>query len=82
MSVEPLWISLRSDWLSVHMAAASCNGKSYSSAMLVAAFSSSHDEVIAAPRCCFVRKVVGLAGPFSVGPIPTPLFSVPAVAEP
>ncbi len=52
------------------------------SAMRMAAFSSSYDEVIAAPRCCFVRRVVGLAGSPFVTTIPAPPFSVPAVAEP
>ncbi len=82
VSAEPLWIALRSDWLSVQMAAAACDGRSPSSAMRMAAFSSSYDEVKAAPRCCFVRRVVGLAGSPSVTTNPAPSFSVPAVAEP
>ncbi len=52
MSAEPLWIALRSDWLSVHTAAASCVDKSHSSAMRMAAFSSSYVEVKAAPCYC------------------------------
>ncbi len=74
VSGEPLWIALRSDWLSVQMAAAAWDGKRHSSAMRMAAFSS--------PRCCFVMRVVGLAGSPSVTTIPTPPLSVPAVAEP
>ncbi len=54
------------------MAAAAFDGRSHYSAMRMAAFSSSYDEVIAAPRCCFVRRVVGLAGSPSVTTIPTP----------
>ncbi len=46
---EPLWVLLRSDWLSVQMAAVACDGKNHSSVMRMAAFSSSYDEVIAAP---------------------------------
>ncbi len=65
MSVEPLWIALRSDWLSMQMAA----------------FSLSYDEVIAAPRCWFVRRVVGLAGPPFFANIPAPSLSVPAGSE-
>ncbi len=82
MSAQPLRIALRSDWLSVQMAAAACDGRSHSSAMHMAAFSSSYDEVKAALRCCFVRRVVGLAGSPSVATIPARPFSVPAVAEP
>ncbi len=82
VSAEPLWTALRSDWLSVQMAAAASDGESHSSAMRMTAFSSPYDEVIAAPRCCFVRRVVGLAGSPSVTTIPAPPFSVPAVAEP
>ncbi len=68
--------------LSVQMAAAACDGRSHSSAMSMATFSSSYDEVVAAPRCCFVKKVVGLAGSPSVTTIPMPPRSVPAAAEP
>ncbi len=40
------------------------------------------EGVIAVPRSCFVRKVVGFAGsPFDTT-ITAPLFSIPAVAEP
>ncbi len=82
VSAEPLWIALRSDWLSMQMAAPACDGESHSSAMRMAAFSSSYDEVVAAPRCCFERRVGGLAGSPSVTTIPAAPFSVPAVAEP
>ncbi len=68
--------------LSVYMAAALCVGKSHSSAKRIAAFSSSYNEVIAAPRCCFVRRVVGMIGSPSLTTISAPPFSVPAVAEP
>ncbi len=64
------------------MATAALDGKSHSNARRMTAFSSSYDEVIAVPRCCFVRRVVGLAGCTSVTTIPAPPFSVPAVAEP
>ncbi len=57
VSAEPLWIAFRSDKQSVQMAAAACDGRSHSSAMRMAAFSSWYDEVKAAPRCCFVRRV-------------------------
>ncbi len=76
VSAEPLWIALRSDWLYVQMAVAACDGRSHSSDMRMAAFSSSYDEVKAAPL------VVGLAGSPSVTTIPAPPLSVPAVAEP
>ncbi len=69
-------------WLSVQMAAAASDGRSHSSAMRMAAFSSSYDEVKAAPCCCFVRRVVGWAGSPSVTTILVPPFRVPAVAEP
>ncbi len=49
VSAEPLWIALRSDWLSVQVAAVRCYDKSHSSAMRMTAFSSSYDGVIAAP---------------------------------
>ncbi len=39
VSAEPLWIALRSDWLSVQMVAAACDGRAHSSAMRMAAFS-------------------------------------------
>ncbi len=55
LSTEPLWISLRSNGLSVQVAAATCDDESLSSAMRIATSSSSYDEVIAAPRCCFVK---------------------------
>ncbi len=58
MSAEPLWVALRSDWLSVETAAAVCSGKSHLISMRMAAFSSSYDEAIAAPRSYFVRRVV------------------------
>ncbi len=48
VSAEPLWIALRSDCLSVQMAAAARDSKIHSSAVAMAAFSSSFDEVIAA----------------------------------
>ncbi len=82
VSAEPLWIVLRSDWLPMQMAAAICNGKIHSSAMHMAAFSSSYDEEVAAPRCSFVKRVVGSVGSLSVTTIPTPPLSVPAVADP
>ncbi len=49
VSAEPLWIALRSDWLSVHMAAAACDSKIHSSALRMSAFSLSYDEVV--PGC-------------------------------
>ncbi len=64
------------------MVAVACDGRSHSSAMRKAAFSSSYDEVKVALCCCFVRRVVGLAGSPSVTTIPAPLLSVPAVDEP
>ncbi len=64
------------------MAAAVCDGKSHSNAMRIFAFSSSYDEAIAAPCCCFIRRVVALLGSPSVATIPEPPISVPAVAEP
>ncbi len=82
VSVEPHWIASRNDWLSLQMAAAACDGKNHSSAMRMAAFSSSYNEVIAAPHCCVVMRVVGLVGSTSVSTIPVPQFSAPAVAEP
>ncbi len=48
VSAEPLWIALRSDWLSLYLAAASSDGRSHSSVMCIAAFSTSFDDVIAA----------------------------------
>ncbi len=45
--------------------------------MRMAAFSSSYAEVVAAPRCCFVKRVVGLAGSPSFTTRPAPPFSVP-----
>ncbi len=80
VSTEPLWIAFKSDWLSVHMAATVCDGKSHSSAMRMAAFSSPYDEVIGAPHCCFVRGSCGFQGLFAT--IPAPPFSVSAVAKP
>ncbi len=50
VSAEPLWIALRSDWLSVQMDAAVYDGRSHSSAMRMATFSSSYDGVKAAPH--------------------------------
>ncbi len=44
----------------MQMAAAACDGKSPSSVMRMAAFSSLYDEVVAALRWCFVRRVVGV----------------------
>ncbi len=82
VSAEPLWIALRSDWLSVQIAAAACDVRSHSSAMRMAAFSSSYDEVMAAPRCCVVKRIVGLAGSPSVTTISARPLSVPTVAEP
>ncbi len=79
VSAEPLWITLRSDWLSVQMAAAACDGRVQSSGLRMAAFSSLYDEVIAAPRCCFVRRGVVLAGSPLVTTIPAPAFSIPVV---
>ncbi len=75
-------MALRIDWLSVHRAAASCGGKSHLDAMCMATFSPSYDEVIAAPRCCFESRVVGLAESPSVTTISTPRFSVPVVVDP
>ncbi len=62
VSAEPLRIALRGDWMSVQMAAAAYAGTSHSGAMRMVAFSSSYNEVVVTPRCCFVRRVVGLAG--------------------
>ncbi len=67
--------ALDRDWLSVHMAAAWCDGKRHSNA-----FSSSYDEVIAAPRCCFVRRIVEMTGSPSVTIVLAPPLSAPAVA--
>ncbi len=84
VSAEPLWVVLRSDCLSVHMVAASCDGKGHSGAMRIAVSFTLYDEVVAAPRCCFVRRVVWLSGSPPVTTILEPPFinSVPAVAEP
>ncbi len=54
------------DWLPVHMLAASHADKGHSSAMRIAAFCMSYDEVIAAPRYCFARRIVGLTESSSV----------------
>ncbi len=64
------------------MAMASSDGRSHSSAMGIAAFSLSHDEVIAASRVYFVRRGGELTGSHSVITIPATPFSVPAFAEP
>ncbi len=61
------------------MATASSDGRSHSSAMGIAAFSSSYDEVIAASRICIVRRGEELTGSPSVTTIPAPPFCVPAV---
>ncbi len=58
------------------MAMASSDGRSHSSAMGM-----THDEVIAASRVCFVKRVAELARSPSVITIPAPPFSAPAVAE-
>ncbi len=55
VKAEPLWIALGGDLLSIYMTAASCNTNIHSSVMLIAAFSSSYGEVIAAP-CCGLRN--------------------------
>ncbi len=71
VSTEPFWIALRSNRLSVHMATASCDDNSHSSAIHIGVFSSSYHEVIATPHRYFVRRVVGLAGSPPVITIPT-----------
>ncbi len=48
--------------------------------MRKAAFSSSYDEVMAAPRCCVVKRIVGLAGSPFVTTISARSLSVPTVA--
>ncbi len=48
MSAEPFWIAIKTDWLSIHMTIASCDGNNHSSAMRIATFSSSYDEVMPA----------------------------------
>ncbi len=63
------------------MTVVSCYGKSQSSAMRTAAFSLSYDEIVAVPCCCFVGRLVGLAGSPSVATVPTPPPSVPPVAD-
>ncbi len=63
------------------MPTASSDGRSHLSAMGIAAFSSSYDEVTAASCVCFVRKGGELKGSHSVTTIPAPPFCVPAVAE-
>ncbi len=77
VSAESAWIAFRSDWMSVHMAAASCDGKIHSRA----AFSALYDEVITALRCCFVQRIEGLEGSLSAATNPAPLINVPAVAD-
>ncbi len=63
------------------MAAASSDNRSHSSAMRIDDFCSSCDDVITAPCCRFVRRVVGLAVSPSDSTIPVPPPRVPAVAE-
>ncbi len=79
ISAELLWDTFINDWLSVHMTTVSCDGKSHSNAKRIGAFPVVYEEVIAAPRCCFVRGV-GVSN--SATTIPAPQLSVPAAAKP
>ncbi len=69
VSAELQWIALGSDCLSVQVASAACDGRSYSSAMHIAAFSSLYDEVKAVegcgtglPCCAYAVRVCAEAG--------------------